>query len=130
MGQANGDAYRRTPNQLVLEQPESGGAAPSASLGNPANTTSNSNAGTAENRNESNGPRNSNAKSQSGVSPSAGAPELQPVVTILWTSAAPVRLALLKLHAGATAPTSEQVANALKPRQNYIIAVSGFPAPE
>jgi hypothetical protein len=118
------------PDQIVLEQPETGGAAPSASLGNPANTTANSNAGTAENRNEANGPRNSNTKSPSGVSPSPGAPEMQPVVTILWTSAAPVRLALLKLHTGAGTPTSEQIANALKPRPNYIIAVSGFPAPE
>jgi hypothetical protein len=118
------------PDQVVLEQPETGGAPPSASLGNPANTTANSNAGTAENRNEANGPRNSNAKSQSGVSPSAGAPEMQPVVTILWTSATPVRLALLKLRAGATAPTSEQIANATKPRDHYVIAVSGFPPPE
>jgi hypothetical protein len=118
------------PDQVVLEQPETGGATPSASLGNPANTTANSNAGTAENRNEANGPRSSTAKSPSGVPPSPGAPEMQPVVTILWSSAAPVRLALLKLHSGASTPTSEQIANALKARPNYIIAVSGFPAPE
>jgi hypothetical protein len=118
------------PDQVVLEQPEAGGGAPSAALGNPANTTANPNAGTAENRNEANSPRNNNAKSQSGVSPTPGAPEAQPVVTILWTSAVPVRLALLKLRAGATPPTSEQIANAEKPRDHYVIAVSGFPAPE
>jgi hypothetical protein len=118
------------PDQIVLEQPETGGVAPSASLGNPANTTANSNAGTADNRNDPNGPHNSNTKLPSGVPPSAGAPERQPVVTILWSSAAPVRLALLKLHSGASTPTSEQIANALKPRPNYIIAVSGFPPPE
>jgi hypothetical protein len=118
------------PDQIVMEQPETGGAAPSASLGNSANTTANSNAGTADNRNEANGPRSTNTRSPSGVSPSPGAPEMQPVVTILWTSATPVRLALLKLRAGATAPTSEQIANAEKPREHYIIAVSGFPAPE
>jgi hypothetical protein len=118
------------PGEIVLEQPDTGGATPTASLGNPANTTANSSAGTADGRGDSNGPRASNGKFPSGVGPSAGAPELQPVITILWTSAAPVRLALLKLHTGATEPTSEQIANALKPRANYMIAVSGFPAPE
>jgi hypothetical protein len=118
------------PDQIVLEQPEAGGGTPSAALGNPANTAANPNAGTAENRSESNGTRNSNTKSPSGASPSPGAPEMQPVVTILWTSATPVRLALLKLRAGATPPTSEQITNAEKPRDHYVIAVSGFPAPE
>jgi hypothetical protein len=53
---------------------------------------------------------------------------MQPVVTLLWASAAPVRLALLKLREAA--PTSEQISNALKPRANYVMAVSGFPPPE
>ncbi|HMF78666.1 MAG TPA: hypothetical protein VK604_23620 [Bryobacteraceae bacterium] len=119
------------PDMTVLESQEgSGGATSSASLGNPANTTSPSNPGTAESRNETSGTRTSNAKTPSGVNPSPGAPEMQPVVTILWASAAPVRLALLKLHGGGTPPTSEQISNALKPRSTYVIAVSGFAAPE
>ncbi len=117
------------PDVTVMEQPDGGAASPSASLGNPANSTA---AGIPGSRNESdpNSARASNPKAQAATGPSTGAPEPQPVVTILWASAAPVRLALLKLRAETQTPTSEQISNALKPRPNYVIAVSGFPAPE
>jgi hypothetical protein len=71
-----------------------------------------------------------NAKPAVPLRNGTGAPAMQPLATILWASAMPVRLAILKLHAGAATPTAEQIANATKPRSHYVIAVSGFPAPE
>ncbi len=57
-------------------------------------------------------------------------PNPQPPLTIIWASAAPVRLAVLKLHSEANAPTDAEVENAMKERPNYVIAVVGLPAPE
>lgn len=117
------------PDMVVLDPQEAGSVTPSAALGNPANTTS-APAGNGHNESDPNAARGSNSKAPSGMPPAQGAPEMQPVVTILWASAAPVRLALLKLRNGTTPPTDEEITNAEKPRANYVMAVSGFPAPE
>jgi len=58
---------------------------------------------------------------------SVGAPEQVPPLTIVWASATPVRLAILKLRSGSATPTETQVANARKTNEFYVIAVSGLP---
>jgi hypothetical protein len=54
---------------------------------------------------------------------------LPPIITIIWASAAPIRLAVLKLRSGAKMPTGSEVAEAMKVREHYTIAVVGLPAP-
>ena len=54
---------------------------------------------------------------------------VHPPVSVIWASATPVRLAVLRIRSGPDGPTSTEIENAEKPRENYVIAVSGLPAP-
>lgn len=128
-------AYGR-PGVVVLEPGQNGAGPPSASMGNPSNTTAGTNMSAAGNPGSA-GPANPNGvqnpsttQSQSGVAETAPAPVSQPPLTIIWASATPVRLANLKLRSGANTPTDEEIENAKKERPNYVIAVVGLPAPE
>lgn len=128
-------AYGR-PGVVVLEPGQNGGAPPTASMGNPSNTTAGTNMTVAGNPGSA-GPANPDGihnpqptQSQSGVAETAPAPISQPPLTIIWASATPVRLAVLKLRSGANPPTDTEIENAKKERQNYVIAVVGLPAPE
>ncbi len=62
------------------------------------------------------------------MAPSVGAPEQAPPLTVVWASATPVRLAILKLRSGSNPPAETQIANARKTNEFYVIAVSGLPA--
>jgi hypothetical protein len=61
------------------------------------------------------------------MAPSVGAPEQAPPLTVVWASATPVRLAILKLRSGSNPPTDTQLASAHKTNEFYVIAVSGLP---
>jgi hypothetical protein len=61
------------------------------------------------------------------MAPSVGAPEQAPPLTVVWASATPVRLAILKLRSGSNQPTEAQLANAHKANEFYVVAVSGLP---
>lgn len=124
------------PAVMVMESGLNVSSPPPASLGNPANTTTGANM-SVPSVGGSDGPANTNgargvstAPTPSGISPNAGAPEPPSVITVVWASAAPVRLAVLKLHSGADLPTEAQVLHALNPRPHYVIAVFGLPPPE
>jgi hypothetical protein len=124
------------PNVMVIEPGSSVSSPPSASLGNASNTTtgatmSNPSIG------GSNGPADANAShnlpttpSPSAVAANSGAPAPPSLLTVIWASATPVRLAVLKLRSGTNKPTDEQMAHASAERANYVIAVVGLPAPE
>jgi hypothetical protein len=124
------------PPVTVLEPGANGAPPPSASLGNPQNTTTGTNMTVAGNSGSSggadpNGLHNlPNNTTPSGVPHSVGAPEIPQPITIIWASAAPVRLAILKLRSGTNPPSEAQISRAHEPHQYYIIAVSGLPAPE
>lgn len=124
------------PGVTVIEPGSNGATAPSASLGNPSNSTTGTNMTVAGNAGSA-GPADpnglhtlSNTQTPSQVSPSAGAPEPQSGLTIIWASAAPPRLAVLKLRSAGNEPTETQIENASALRPNYVIAVAGLPAPE
>jgi hypothetical protein len=59
-----------------------------------------------------------------------GSPEIQPLLRIVWASALPVRLAVLRLRSQPKSPTAEQLAHEDKNTLNYVIAVVGLPAPD
>lgn len=119
------------PAMSVIE-PGNNGAPGTASLGNPANATTGLNTTSAGNAGgagagDSPGRGLPTSSRASEMAPSTGAPEHVPPLTIIWASAAPVRLAVLKLRSGATPPTEDQIANANKANEFYVIAVSGLP---
>ena len=123
------------PNMMVLEPGANGAPPPIASLGNPANTTSGTNMTVSANPGsagpaESNGNHMPTTQSPTGPQQPSGAPEQEPTVTVIWASATPIRLAVLKMRSGDMSPTDQQIENAGKPRPNYVIAVVGLPAPE
>jgi len=60
------------------------------------------------------------------MAPSVGAPEQPAPLTVVWASATPVRLAILKLRSGSNPPTGTQVESARKTNEFYVIAVSGL----
>ncbi len=124
------------PGVVYLEPGANGAPPPSASLGNSSNTTTGTNmtvaanpgsAGPADPTGAHNQPT---AQTVSTASGSTGAPVALPPLTIIWASATPVRLAMLKLRRGPTNVTDEEIENANKQRPNYVIAVIGLPAPE
>lgn len=124
------------PGVTVIEPGSNGGAPPSAALGNPSNTTTGTNMTTSAYPG-SQGPADPNGthtlpatQSPSGVSAPVGAPTPQAPLTIIWASAVPVRLAVLKLRSHDESPTDTQLANAEKERPNYVIAVVGLAAPD
>lgn len=112
----------------------SGAAGASASLGNGANGTSGP-AMTAgppaapTGTNEPGGGHNTTII-PSGMGGPAPAPELHPPITIFWASAAPVRLAILKLRSGNVVPDEQERARVTAERKHYVVAVSGLPTPE
>jgi len=122
------------PAMTVVESGNNG-APPTAALGSPASATTGLNAtaaGNAGNSGSGDGmPRNLPTSSrQSGMAPTAGAPEQAPPLTVVWASAVPVRLAILKLRSGPNTPTEAQIENARKANEYYVIAVSGLPGSE
>ena len=130
-------------DSMVMESGTSSDSTPSASLGSSPNVTGNTGMvnGPAASPGSSTGagtaatsgslPRASTAPSSPiGMARSAGAPELQPSMTIIWASALPVRLAESRMRSGDEQPTGEQLEAALKPRDNYVIAVTGLPEPD
>lgn len=124
------------PGVMVIEPGSNVTSPPAASLGNPANTTTGANMsipsiGGSNGPAEQNGTHNSPATpTQSGIAANTGAPSPPSVVTVVWASAAPIRLAVLKLHSGDNSPTEAEIAHASSQRPHYVIAVVGLPPPE
>jgi hypothetical protein len=124
------------PAVMVMEPGSNGAPPPTASLGNPSNTTTGTNMTVAGNAGSAGGADPSGlhnlptTQTPSQMEGSAGAPTPHPALTIIWASATPIRLAVLKLRTQGGPITETQVENAMKPRPNYVIAVSGLPAPE
>ncbi len=108
-------------------------APPSAALGNPANTTSGPNmssaAGASNPEAATRNQQQQTARTPSMASAPVGAPPVQPTLKVIWASALPVRLAVLKLRSNGNPPTPAQVAAAEKEWPRYVIAVVGLPAP-
>jgi hypothetical protein len=121
------------PDVMTVQPGYNVSSPPAASLGNPANTTTGGNMGVEGAGNpgpaEQGGARQSTARTPSAVQPSPGAPNPQPTITVIWASATPVRLAVLKLRSKGEAPPPAQVDRAKQPRDHYVIAVVGLPAP-
>jgi hypothetical protein len=66
----------------------------------------------------------------SAVTPTAPAPEPMRAISIVWASAKPVRLAVLKLQSGVNTPTQGEIERVSKQRDNYVIAVMGLAPPD
>ncbi len=123
------------PGIAVIEPGANGAAPPSASLGNPSNSTSGTNmsnpgVGGTPGPADQNGQRLPNSRTPSNVSENLPAPEPGAPISIIWASAAPVRLAVLKLQSGVNTPTSGEIDRVTKPRDNYVIAVAGLAPPD
>jgi hypothetical protein len=118
----------------VLENGDSDAPPPSAALGNPSNTTTGANMSVGGNPGSA-GPADPSGTHelptpQTGSSAaSAGAPYPEGGLTVIWASATPVRLAVLKLRSGATTPAQADVDRAEKATRDYVIAVVGLPEP-
>jgi hypothetical protein len=123
------------PALTVIEPGSNGAPPPSASLGNPANTTTGVSMAAAGNPGSA-GPAEGSGRSlptnsrQSGMAPSVGAPDQVAPLTVVWASATPVRLAIIRLRSGSNPPGETQIANARKANDFYVIAVSGLPEPD
>ncbi len=119
---------------IVYVDPATGAqSAPAASLGNPANNANGPNMSSGAG--ESASPAERNGQLPTTPTPSlasgpVGAPVGQPVLKIIWASALPVRLAVLKLRSGKSEPTAAEVARAEQDSPNYVIAVVGLATPE
>ena len=124
------------PDIAILEQGSNGAPPPSAALGNPANTTTGTNMTVSANPG-SPGPADQNGlhttlptvQTPSTVAPNVPAPE-PASISIIWASATPVRLAVLKLQSGPNTPASGEIERVSKPRENYVIAVAGLAPPD
>lgn len=119
------------PAVTVLDQGNSG-APGTASLGNPANATTGLNTTSAGNAGgtgsgDSAGRNLPTSSRPSTMAPSVGAPEQAPPLTIVWASAAPVRLAILRLRSGQGTVRAAEIAKAHTANEFYVIAVSGLP---
>lgn len=124
------------PDVMVIEPGSNGAPPPSATLGNPASPVTGTNV-TNPNSPGNSGPASTNgshtpptARSPSGMAISPGAPTPYSPLTIIWASATPVRLAVLKLRSGGTLPDDDRIARARKPAQNYLILVRGVEEPD
>ncbi len=124
------------PDEVIMEPGSTNAPPPSASLGNPSNTTTGTNMTVAANPGSA-GPADSsgrhtlsNTQTPSAMTSPAAAPTPEPPLTIIWASAAPIRLAVLKLRSDGQTVTDQQIANAMKKGLNYVIAVVGLPPPE
>jgi hypothetical protein len=124
------------PAIAVMEPGANGAAPPTASLGNPSNTTAGvnmtvaANAGSAGPAEPTGGHTLPQAQTPSTVAPTAPAPEPHRALAVIWASAIPVRLAVLKLQSGPNTPTQGEIDRVSKPRENYVIAVVGFDPPD
>lgn len=125
------------PGIAVIEPGANGAPPPTAQLGNSSNTTAGTNMTVAGNPGsqgpaEPAGLHNTMPQGQtpSAVTPTAPAPEVNRPITILWASATPVRLAVLKLNSGPNTPAPGEVERVSKPRDNYVIAVMGLAPPD
>jgi hypothetical protein len=124
------------PNVTYADPTANAGTPGMASLGNPANTTTPGNMSPSGNAaNASPGEANNTGHVPTTHSPTGpiqptAAPEQEPLVTVIWASATPIRLAVLKIRSGTSSPTDDQIASTKKPRPNYVIAVSGLPTPD
>ncbi len=98
-----------------LDPVVSASAPPSAELGNiPA---------------DRNGPPPTARTPSLGSAP-VGAPQSPPVLKVIWASALPVRLAVLKLRSAKSGPTAEQLAHVKNDWPKYVVAVVGLAPPE
>ena len=122
------------PDVVVLDPNVSASSVPTASLGNPANASSGTNMSStgAGSTPVSAGRSDQTVSPQTNSlsSPSAGAPHVQPVLKVIWASALPVRLAVLKLRSGKMEVPADQLAKTKQDWKNYVIAVVNLPAPE
>ena len=124
------------PAVITMEPGANGAPPPSASLGNSSNSTTGTNMTVAANAGSAGGadPTGqhtlSTTQAPSGMAPSDGAPSIELPVTVIWASATPVRLAVLKLRSAGQPISEEQVTKAEAQRPNYVIAVVGLPAPD
>lgn len=123
------------PGVMVIEPGANGAPAPTAALGNPASSTTGPNM-TSSGYPGSAGPadqdglhRAETARTPSGMAAPTGAPT-QPMLRIVWASAIPVRLAVLKLRSDGGSPDETRIANAHKPTQNYVVVIHGLPEPD
>lgn len=123
------------PGIAILEPGSNGAPPPTAALGNPSNTTAGTNMAVAGNPGSA-GPAEPNGlhtmpttQSPSAVAPNVPAPDPQSI-SIIWASATPVRLAVLKLQSGVNTPTSGEIERVSTQRPNYVIAVAGLEAPD
>jgi hypothetical protein len=123
------------PSVTVIEPGSNVTSPPAASLGNSSNTTSGANMsvpsiGGSNGAGDPDGMHNvSSTPTPSGVAANTGAPSPPSTVTIIWASATPVRLAVLKLRSATNPPSDSEITHASHVRPNYVIAVVGLPAP-
>jgi len=125
------------PNVQTLDPGVNGVGPPTASLGNPPGTTMGTSMGNSPEPGSTGQPDPGGTQrlpvtpTPSGIKTTGAPPEQAPLI-IIWASAIPVRLAVLKLRleANATTLTDEQISKAKSPRPNYVIAVTGLPAPD
>lgn len=124
------------PEVMVLEHGDTYAPPPSGSVGNPSNTTTGVNMSAAGHPG-SNGPADPSGthnlptpQSPSSATAPTGAPRHETDLTIIWASAKPIRLAVLKLRSEGNTPTQEEMDRATRITQDYVIAVAGLPAPE
>jgi len=124
------------PPVMVIENGANGAPPPSASLGNPSNTTTGNNMSVAANPGSA-GPADVNGahnlpttQTPSGLATPVGAPDPPSFLSVVWASATPVRLAILKLRSGTSPPSEEQISRAHHPDEYYVVAVSGLASPD
>ena len=124
------------PAITVLEPGANGAPPPTASLGNPSNTTAGANmtvagnAGSAGPADPTGAHNTQQTQTPSTVAPETPAPEPHRAISIIWASATPVRLAVLKLQSRPNTPTEGEIERVSKQRENYVIAVAGFGPPD
>lgn len=124
------------PGVVVLDHGNENAPPSAASIGNPSNTSSGTNmtpsgnpgsAGPADPSGTHNLP---NSRSPAGTAGSAGAPDPSMGLTVIWASAKPVRLAVLKLRSVGNTLTQAEIDRANNEPREYVVAVSGLPAPD
>ena len=118
----------------VLENGDADAPPPSAALGNPSNTTTGANMSVAGHPGSA-GPADPSGAHElptpqsTSSAASAAAPYPEGGLTVIWASAIPVRLAVLKLRSGANMPAQAEADRAMKATRDYVVAVVGLPAP-
>jgi len=123
----------RRPSVTVVEPVSNGAPLPTASLGNPSNNSAGSNRSTGGNAGspDPSGAQNAPLSSTpSALTPPISVPDQLNSMTVIWASATPIRLAILKLRSGTTPPSEQEVENASKPHDHYVVAVSGLGSPD